>query len=238
MGKALSIAWRGVADSYNELFPIVGMNLIWFGLNILLALLFSPVLYLAVGFGVPPELASIALLILIMIAPNPAAAGIHNYANQLVKEELVDFSLVWEGLRRYWAKALLLFTIGVLGLAMLVANAAFYLSNESQILKIVGVIWIYALYLWLSLQIYLLPLLVEQEVKSLKIVYRNAALLAIDNPLVTFTLFVLFLVLTGVSLALPILITLVAGSLIGVIQHRAVLTLLEKYRARSSGQTQ
>lgn len=233
MGKALSITWRGIVDAYNEMFPMVGMNLIWFGLNVVLGLVFSPLLLLGGLVGVPPELSSVALLFVMVIAPNPAAVGIHNYANQLIKEEHVEFYLFWEGLKRYWARALLLFAISLFGFVLLIGNAVFYLNNENQILRLVGLLWIYATYVWLSMQIYILPLLIEQETKSVKYILRNAALLALDNPLVTFTLVLLFLVLTGVSLGLPILVTLVSGSLIGVIQHRAVLTLLEKYRGRT-----
>jgi len=236
MGRALTITWRGVVDAYNELFPMVGMNLIWFGINVVLGVLCLPVVLLLGVMGIPTDLASVVLLVLMVIAPNPAAAGIHNYANQLIKEEHVEFALVWEGLRRYWARALLLFAISVLGFILLVANAGFYLRSENQILRIVGIIWIYAIYVWLSMQIYMLPLLVEQESKRIWFVVRNAALLALDSPFVTFILLLLILVLTGLSLVVPVFITLISGSLVGVIQHRAVLTLLEKYRVKTDSQ--
>ncbi len=243
MGKALGITWRGVVDTYNELFPMVGMNLLWLVGSVVVFVVFFPVLLFLFSVMVPGELESIAtvvslfLLILMVVAPNPAAVGIHNYANQLVKEEHVDFSLFWEGLRRYWAKGLLLFAISVLGFVLLFANAAFYLRSDNQILRIVGIIWIYAIYVWLSMQIYMLPLLVEQQEKRIWYVVRNAALLALDSPLVTFVLLLLLLVLTGLSLVVPVLISLITAALIGVIQHRAVLTLLEKYRKKNGEAT-
>jgi uncharacterized membrane protein YesL len=237
MGKALTITWRGVVDAYSELFPMVGMNLVWFGLNLVVGVISLPVVFLLGFVGIPPDIGSILLVVLMVVVPNPAAAGIHNYANQLIKEERVEFALVWEGLKRYWAKALLLYAISVLGFVLLIANAVFYLRSESQVLRIFGIVWIYATYVWLSMQIYMLPLLVEQESKRIWYVVRNAALLALDSPFVTFVLLLLVLVLTGLSLVVPVLVTLISGALIGVIQHRAALTLLEKFRKRNGSAT-
>jgi len=171
-----------------------------------------------------------------VILPNPAAAGMHLFANQLVKEERVEFALVWEGLRRYWAKALLLWAIGVGGLAMLVGNVAFYLSRDSTVLNIFGFVWIWAIVVWLSMQLYVLPLLVEQHDKKLRFIYRNAAILAVDNPFTSLSLLVILLVLTYLSIGIAIFIALITGSLVAVVEHRACLTLLEKYQARSARQ--
>lgn len=239
MGRALSVVWKSIVDLYGELFPMVGANIVWFAITFVMLIVLSPLLFLANAFGASIELVSVALVLLLVLAPSPAAAGLHNYANTLVKEEHVDFSLIWEGLRQYWAKSLLLFAAALAGATLLVANAIFYFNLANQqsapLWRIAGVLFIYMFALWIAIQTYALPLLIEQENKSFRLIIRNAALLCLDNPFFTFTLLLMILLITVLSLALPIFITLISGSLVGIIQHRAVLTLLEKYRKKSDG---
>jgi len=239
MGKGFRAIWSGITDAYGELFPVVGMNLLW--------LLFSTpiaavgLLFVVIGtasIGEEQRQAAIGVLVVLMlvlmtIGPNPAAAGIHLWANRLVKEERVEFSLFWEGLRAYWWKATRLFLISLVGFVLLLVNALFYLRSDSQILQLFGIVWLYAIYFWISMQIYQLPLLIEQEDKRLRLVLRNSFFLALSNFLTTFVVVVICTVLTVISLGLTLLIALVTGATVALICTRALHLLLERYRTSS-----
>jgi uncharacterized membrane protein YesL len=243
MGKGLRAVWSGLVDAYGELFPVVGMNLLWLLFSTpLLALLFFIVIVATGSVNAEDDmrqglttLFGIFLVVLMTLGPNPAAAGIHFWANRLVKEERVEFALFWEGLRTYWWPATKLFVISFVGIVLLFVNALFYLRSEITALQIFGVVWLYAIYFWMSMQIYQLPLLVEQEDKRLRLVLRNSFFLSLSNFLPTLVVVVICTFLTVLSLGLTLLIAMVTGALVVLIANRALMSLLERYRPSAVG---
>lgn len=217
------------------------MNLLWLIFNIPLVIVGLLVIQGGtLALGVPEEeQQSVALLfsmlyaVLLVIGPNPAAAGIHLWANRLVKEERVEFALFWEGLRSYLGKSVVLYMISTVGLLLLIVNALFYLRSEMLALRIFGIIWLYAILIWLAMQIYMLPLLVEQEDKRIRLVLRNAFFLTVTNIIPTLTLLVICGALALLSIALTLLIALMAGSVTALIAARALNILLERYRGNT-----
>jgi len=100
-------------------------------------------------------------------------------------------------------------------------------------LRIFGILWLYATLIWLAMQIYMLPLLVEQEDKRLRLVLRNAFFLTVTNIIPTLTLFVICGALALLSIGLTLLIALMAGSVTALIAARALNILLERYRGNT-----
>jgi uncharacterized membrane protein YesL len=180
-------------------------------------------------------LLGIFLIVLMTIGPNPAASGIHLWANRLVKEERVEFSLFWDGLRTYLWKSIRLFLISLIGFSLLFVNAFFYLRSDVAALQLFGIVWLYAIYFWTSMQIYQLPLLIEQEDKRLWLVLRNSFFLSLSNFLTTFVVVVICTILTVISLGLTLLIALVTGVTVALICTRALHMLLERYRTPAVG---
>ena len=85
MTNPFSVLWRSAVNVYDELFPMVGMNLLWLLLSIPLVLVVWALFTL---LHVPSDLAILLALVLALLGPSPASLGIHNFANQLVKEEI------------------------------------------------------------------------------------------------------------------------------------------------------
>src|SRR6185436_13095951 len=117
---------------------------------------------------------SVLLALLLVTGPNPIAAGIHLWANRLVKEERVEFSLFWQGLRTYWRPAAVLFFGGFIVFVLLAFQMAFYFTREEPLLRLVTAIWVNVALIWMAMQGYMLPLLIEQTEKRLMLVIRNA----------------------------------------------------------------
>lgn len=250
MGRAIGVVWQGIKDLYDDLFPFIGMNLIWLLPSLALAsvfgLLLSPIILGVGAFGreaptqevqtVVYTLASLLGGLLVIFGPNPAGAGFHYYANRKINDERVEFSVFWEGLRMYWKRTLYLFLISIGGTALLLVNIVFYFSRQEQILGAVGMIFIWVLVIgWLPMQMYAVPLLMEQQSKSVRLVVRNAAVLALGNPGFSLVLFVLIVILAAVSVVIPVVVTLLGGALVAVIEQHAVITLLERYRSAKQG---
>jgi len=197
--RALKVFWSSLGALYYELFLLVGVNLAWLGLSLL-----------------------------VVTAP-PATAGVYYLANQLAKGETVSFSLFVQGMRRYFGRSWLLAIIVLVISVLLVGNLLFYANFANQWVRLISVFWGYVLLFWLAMLIYLFPLLIEQETKSLLLILRNAALLVLDNLAFTLTLGILLLLflLLNVALAVPLLLIVMSG--LAVIQSKALLTVLEKY---------
>jgi len=201
--RALRVFRSSLGALYYELFLLVGVNLAWLGLSLL-----------------------------VVTAP-PATAGVYYLANQLAKGETVSFSLFVQGMRRYFRRSWLLAIIVVVISVLLVGNLLFYANFANQWVRLLSVFWGYVLIFWLAMLIYLFPLFIEQEAKSLLLILRNAALLVLDNLAFTLTLGVLLLLflLLNVALAVPLLLIVMSG--LALIQSQALLTVLEKYRERT-----
>lgn len=234
MTNPLAILWQSVAGLYDDLFPLVGMNLIWLLLSVPIVVVVTTILLL---LGVPSAGAIFPGIFLALFAPNPASVGLYNYANVLVKDEHVEFDLFWSGLRAYWRRSLALFAISVAVVVLLAVNLVFYLTSGASFLKLVAILWIYALVLWFIMMMYMNPLLVEQENKSLKLIIRNAFILAIDNLIPSIVLLIILVIISALSVALPLLVALLTGSFLALVETRAVLAYLEKYRGRMANQT-
>ena len=203
MLRALRVFWSSLGGLYYELFLLMGVNLAWLGLSLL-----------------------------IVTAP-PATAGVYYLTNQLARGETVSFGLFVQGMRRYFRRSWLLAIIVLVINALLAVNLLFYASFTNQWVRLLSVLWGYLIVFWLAMLIYLFPLLIEQESKSLLLLLRNAALLVLDNLAFTLTLGVLLLLflLLNVFLAVPLLLIVVSG--LALVQSKALLTVLEKYRERT-----
>lgn len=203
MLRALKVFWASLGGLYYEIFLLMGVNLAWLGLSVL-----------------------------VVTAP-PATAGVYYLANQIARGESVSFGLFVEGMRRYFRRSWLLAIIVVVISVLLGGNLIFYANFANPWVRLLSVLWGYLIVFWLAMLIYLFPLLIEQEDKGLLLILRNAALLVLDNVAFTLTLgfLLLLFLLLNVGLVVPVLLILMSG--LAVIQSKALLTVLEKYRERT-----
>ena len=203
MKQTLSVLFSSLKDFYDELFLFMTINLLCFLLSI-------PLVTLA-----------------------PALAGVYYVTNHVAhgryRTEWKDFFV---GFRWYLAKSWQVLLADLLLLLLIVSNISFYTSMSNQILRLVGILWLYLLAFWLCLQVYLFPLLMEQEDKRLLLIFRNAVLLTLKHPLFTivFLLVIVLLLVISVALAVPVFLLII--SLIAFLSNRALLTLIGEYPQR------
>jgi uncharacterized membrane protein YesL len=117
----------------------------------------------------------------ILTAP-PAAAGLYFVANQLAHDRPVTWRSFFEGFRQYfwvsWRWAL----INLLVLAILISNIIFYTEMEGDIFFWVRAIFIALVLIWLLVQTYTFPLLIEQTEARVLLALRNSVGLFAFNP--------------------------------------------------------
>ena len=200
MKRTLSVILSSLKDFYDELFLFVVVNL-------LCVLLSIPLVTLA-----------------------PALAGVYYVTNQLAhgryRTEWRDFFV---GFRRYFVKSWQLLLADLFLLLLIVSNIIFYTSMPNEIVRLVSILWWYLLAFWLGLQIYLFPLLMEQEDERLLLVFRNAIVLTLRHPFFTIAFLLVILLLLVISLVLTVPTVVLLISLIPFLSNRALLTLIGRY---------
>jgi uncharacterized membrane protein YesL len=202
MLQALSAFRKSLSLYYYELWILALANLIW----VVLALFILPI--------------------------PPATAALYYLAHQVAHEEPISLRLFVDGLRLFFLRSYLL-AATIFGISLLlVANILFYSSAPTDLLRIIGFIWVYAAIAWIMVLFYVFPLLIEQQNKGILIILRNAALLVVDNLGFTLTMAVCLALTLVVSLIIPLFFLVTTMAFTAVYQCRALMTLLEKYRDR------
>jgi uncharacterized membrane protein YesL len=197
MGIALRALWAALKDYYEEMFKLAGANLLWL------------------------------LLAIPIVTLPPATAGLLYLTNQVAHHRSVELRMFFEGLRKYFVKSWLLALLNLLVLTVLWANVRFYGQMlDAQWAPIVQGLFLGVTGIWCLIQLYVFPMLLEQEEPKLLLALRNAALLAFASPVTTLLLGILLAIATVVSVALPLLLAIALAAVVALAVNEAVLILL------------
>ena len=242
MLSAPRVLWRALVHLYDESLLLIRANVVWFVGSIPLFVLVLGVIWL---FAAPADTEEGPLVwpllltaFMLLVVPTPFAVGVYALAAEIVTGETPEFRVFWAALRRWWKRGLAMFAIGGLVLGGLIFNTVFYLSTAQGWLQAVSVLWLYAILYWITLQAYLLPLLMAaddqgaggaQPAVPLLTLYKRAAILALANPLFSLVLLlnaVLTMFLSAIAIPIYPLISMAYVALVGA---RALHDLREKY---------
>jgi hypothetical protein len=203
---------------------MLGANLAAFVLSLPLIGLLGLIAYLFRSFSVLP----IGVTVVVAILPNPAAAGLHFLAREYAHTEPVYAREQWDALRRYGVIALKAWLLSVPITAVLMLNTVFYASARFPLSGLLAVLWLYVLLTWFAAHLYVYPLIIEQEVKGILVIYRNALLMTVSRPLFSYIVlpFWLGLVLACSAVGLVAVIGLAIGA---AIQQNAAARILPTF---------
>jgi len=167
----------------------------------------------------------IGLLPIVTIAP--VTMGVHHVANRLANYKRVDNGFFWEGLRQYIGRGWLLMLICVGAPAAISFNIWFY-ANSQGYLRIIGVAWMWMLLLALMIGQYIFPLFWQQDEPSIKLVLRNATILALRHPLYSLLMLLFQLVLLALCAVLTLPLVLLWPALMVLTSNFALAGLLQE----------
>jgi hypothetical protein len=205
-------------DFWDEFVGLILLNVVW---TLSAVLPFLPLLVLRnVTVGL------VLLLSVVLALPLPVVSGGLAYAtNQVSRGKRLGWDLFVTGLKRYWAKSMLVAAINVVVLTLIAINVAFYgvvLQGSWTILPIS--IWLVVGVYWLLAQIFWFPMILELESERVFVALRNAVAMVIVTPLFSLTC-ALGLAIVGV---LCIVLTVPAALALG-----ALLLLIANHATRS-----
>jgi uncharacterized membrane protein YesL len=219
---------------WNETLVLLKANLVWFVLTLPLAL---PLLVLLGGLmpaPAPDEQGDLVLPLmltglLVLLLPGPGSLGLHSIAAVMARRDSPTWSQFIDGIRGNVGLGLKLFLISLIVTVILAVNMFFYLAAQPEWLKLASVLFAYLLLYWLSMQLYLGPLVVMVGERRLFALYRRAAMLVLAHPIYTLVLLIALLLLLLICLVAVPIYPLFAMAFSALTGTRALAQLRQKY---------
>lgn len=164
---------------------------------------------------------------LLIVTAAPATVGLNQVANRIANYKRVDSSFFWESARTNIGRGWLLYLINIVVPIIIGTSIVFYLSTTGW-LRILGFICIWLFIFVLMISQYYFPLLMQQDEPNIRLVLRNAVLLALQHPLYTFLMLLFQILLIGISVAITLPLFLLAPALIALSANFALTGMLQE----------
>lgn len=220
------VMWLAIKDLFDEFMSLIIINILWLLINA--PLIAGSVALLAIG----QPLLAIIIAILAVFVFGPANTGLFLVAERVTSGRVFEWRLFFDGFRTYLKSSWILYGIWAIGFVILFSNFNYYASIPSTFGAFLFTLMLYFVLVWLALLIYIGPLLVIQEDKSIKIIYRNAFLLVFGRPIFTAITVIFMGLIWAVSIFMPLLPFLITFSFLAVWGFRATRQLVDEAEAR------
>lgn len=162
----------------------------------------------------------------------PATLGLYHVTHALANGESLGLSGLIAGGRRYFLKGWLWALVNLAAMILLFVNLMFY----GQVDAVWGVflqgLFLGLSVLWLVVQFYTLPYLMEQDQQQLRLALRNGLLTVLASPGYTLVLVGVAALITVLSLLLVMPLFLGAPGLVALLGTRAVMERIETFGVR------
>ena len=196
--KAFTVMWRTIKALYEDLLLWVWLSVLWW-----------------VG-------------VFLILPAGPVTSGIHNAANRVANYRRVESAFFWDGAKTTIGKSWLLLGINLLMIAGVVVNIRFYGASTASWAQIISIVWVWILIIVLMAGQYFFPLLWQQDEMSIKMVLRNAFILALRHPLYTFLMFLFQVLLLVVSFVTVLPIFLLTPAAVVLAMNFSLVGLLQE----------
>jgi uncharacterized membrane protein YesL len=147
----------------------------------------------------------------LIVTAAPATVGLQHVANRIANYKRVDNSFFWEGARSNIGRGWGLYLINLVVPIIIATSVFFYLSTTGW-LRVLGFVCIWLFVFILMISQYYFPLFWQQDEPSIRLILRNAALLALQHPLYTLLmlLFQILIIVLSIAITLPVFLLLPA----------------------------
>jgi uncharacterized membrane protein YesL len=163
----------------------------------------------------------------LIVTAAPATVGLHQVANRIANYKRVDSSFFWEAARMNIGRGWLLYLINLVVPIIIFTSIIFYLSTTGW-LRVLGFVCVWLFIFVLMISQYYFPLFWQQDEPNIRLVLRNAVLLALQHPLYTFLMLLFQLLLIGLSIAITLPLFLLAPALIAISANFALTGMLQE----------
>ena len=112
----------------------------------------------------------------------PAAAGLFYVTNKMAHGQRVEWQDFFRGMRRYFWQSWVWGALNLMMAAVLFSNSLYYAANPSAVSEIARVVVLALGIWWVSVQLYMFPLLMEQERARIGLALRNSIVIVLKRP--------------------------------------------------------
>lgn len=168
----------------------------------------------------------------VVLAP-PALFGMFYVANETAHKRGFDFRDFFSGARLYFAKSWIWGALNIIAAVLFWGNFTLYPRFAGQFTTPLLITTVALLIVWLSVQLYAIPYIMELEKPSVGTALRNGLFTALASPLLTVCLGLIVGVLVLVCLIQPSFALFGFGALSALISTHAVLERLETFGIRT-----
>ncbi|MGB5051577.1 MAG: hypothetical protein WBO46_21705, partial [Caldilineaceae bacterium] len=164
---------------------------------------------------------------LLILPAAPVAAGLHAAANRSANYKRVDSGFFWDAAKGQIKRSWLLVGTSFLLHVAIILNIVFYGNGTASWSRFVAILWLWVIVLVMMGGQYFLPLFWQQDDPSLRLVFRNAFILALQHPLYTLLMLIFQITLIVVSFATVLPIFLLMPASVAVAANVGLVMLLE-----------
>jgi uncharacterized membrane protein YesL len=172
--------------------------------------------------------------ITVILGP-PASFGFYYAIHSLIESHSTNWREFFEGAKRYFFKAWLWALLN-LAVFFLVRISLEYYSKIAETSIFFNLSLVIAL-LWLCLQFYTIPYMLEQEQKNVLLAFRNSLLTMLASPLFTLVLLIFLFFILWLSMSFPILLIIGSPALIAVLGVKALKERLSHFKKDDAAKT-
>jgi uncharacterized membrane protein YesL len=195
--EGLRVLWRGLRHLNHRGYIYIWANVLWFVLSL-------------------------------PIITAPAAwAGLVRMTHTAHTKPSASLSDFWDGFRENLWRGVVLGVLNALIIGINIVNIAAYRGAAGMMYDLMRLVWVLALFVWLTIQLYLWPLFYEMKQPNMVGAMRNAGLMFLLNPFFSMGLWLGIVVVVLISTVLMIPWMLFTVSVIAVFVTGAVLNRLE-----------
>lgn len=221
--RALGTALR---DLFDDFLLLIACNLLW-------ALMSLPIWLFAYTLAIAGGGAFAMLVAILGVLPaGPATIGLYAVSFRIADGRAVKLADFFEGVRNHARVGIILTTAAVAGLLLIFFNVGFYLAVNNIFGGLMLGLWLYLLIAWLGVLVYAFPLVFLQEQPDLRLIARNAFLMALGRPIYTLATLVLMAIVFVASAYLIAPIVLFTVAFFALWSTRATMQLIADARRR------
>ena len=230
-GPSLKIAGaifkEGLKLIYEYIGTVILISILWFTIG------FAPMIFVTVtGLGRIPLVFILAILATFFTL-GPSTAGVHETLALILNRELFSFTDFFSGFRKHYWRSVGLMTLNIVVWGILILNMYFYLTMfKAPVLVIIATVSLtfYMLGFWALMNVWFFPLLVQRP-RKVTAILKQAALLALDNLVVSWMITLMSVLVLVVSFFLRVGLVLFLIGGFATFQDLGFLKILDRYKA-------
>jgi hypothetical protein len=135
----------------------------------------------------------------------------------------------WHGVIKYFKPSLLITFLYLFVTVPAWIYMTLLLSNEQMGWKTLGFLLLYLLIFWQLVVLYMFPLMIEQEIRRVRVLMKRSFRLVVDHFLFTTVLYFAIILITILSGLIPLLLFTVWISWVARSVYTAMQVLLQRY---------